>query len=289
MRQRPAEIGRAVKAIRAAAILLAVWLTACSIPPYPRGNLESLYPNPPRPQVLRVPVAGRALQVATVDGRADATPLVFVHGSPGDWKAWARYLDDPALDAFGPRYAFDRPGFGGSGPGQVVTDLREQARLLSAAMRELPLRRPAVLVGHSLGGPLIAWMAIDDPEAVCAAVMIAGSVSSQREAPRWYNRIADTALVRVLLPAELQWSNQEMLPLQQQLTHLEEAWPRLTRPLLAIQGSHDELVDPRTVDDLAAQLNPPWLSTQRVPDQGHFVLWEDQATIVAAINRMRCD
>ena len=35
------------------------------------------------------------------------TPIVFVHGSPGGWASWARFLDAPALGAFGTRMAID--------------------------------------------------------------------------------------------------------------------------------------------------------------------------------------
>lgn len=269
-------------------IALAAVLAACSNPPYPRGSLESLFPQPPRPQLVTVEAGGRRLQVAVAPGHANGTPLIFVHGSPGDWKAWARYLDAPALERFGTRYAFDRPGFGGSGGGRVEPDLRRQAELLTQAMQALGLQKPAVLVGHSLGGPLIAWMTLDQPEKVCAAVMVAGSVSSQRESPRWYNRLADTAVARWLLPEELLWSNREMLALQNQLTRLEAQWPRLMRPLVAVQGQRDELVDPRTVDDLAARVPSAWLQVRRVPDQGHFLLWEKPALVVEAIERVRC-
>lgn len=277
-----------MKAAGAAAFLVVAMLAACSNPPYPRGSMESLYPHPPRPQLVTVKVAERELRVAVAEGSADGTPLVFVHGSPGDWKAWAHYLDEPALKHFGRRYAFDRPGFGGSGGSAVMPELRQQAAVLAEALRALRLQKPAVLVGHSLGGPLIAWMTLDDPASVCAAVMVAGSVSSRREAPRWYNQLADTWVGRALLPSELRRSNQEIMPLQGQLTDLEAEWPRLARPLVAIQGLRDELVDPRTVDDLTAQAPSAWLRVQRVAGQGHFVLWDDRALVVEAIRSLPC-
>ncbi|HEX4871273.1 MAG TPA: alpha/beta fold hydrolase [Nevskiaceae bacterium] len=273
------------------ASLLLAGLAACSNPPYPRGTVEALYPQPPRPVLRQLAVDGRRLQLAEMAGRSGAAPLVFVHGSPGDWQAWSRYLSDPALATYGPRYAFDRPGFGGSEPGAVITDLRVQARLLMQALDQLggpAPRPPAVLVGHSLGGPLVAWMALDRPEAVCAAVMIAGSVSARREAPRWYNRLADTALARALLPAELVWSNREMLALQPELQRLEAALPALQRPLWALQGGRDELVDPRTVSDLAARVPASQLQVRRYPEAGHFLLWDQPAAVSAVLRELPC-
>lgn len=124
-------------------------LAACTRPPWPRGSVDALYPHPlQRPAFQTVEVLGQSLQVAEMPGEG-RTPLVFVHGSPGSWKAWARFLDAPGLAGFGPRLAMDRPGFGGSGGAGVMLDLRRQAEVLAAL---IPAGRPAVLVGHSLGG-----------------------------------------------------------------------------------------------------------------------------------------
>lgn len=268
-------------------ILLGVsWLalSACSNPPYPRGDVKMLYPAPPRPVLFDATVGDRRLQVASMP-HGGGTPMLFVHGSPGDWKAWARYLDAPALRDRGPRLAVDRPGFGGSGAGQVVPDLRAQAQMIAAL---IPPGAPAVLVGHSLGAPLLAWIALDHPDKVCGMVMVAGSVAPQYEAPRWYNRVAESVLAAWALPDELLWSNQEILRLQPELQRLDAEWPRLQRPLIAIQGMRDELVDPRSVAYLERRVPAPWLTVLRVPDQGHFVLWKRPDTVIDAMLSLPC-
>ena len=260
-------------------------LTACSNPPYPRGGVEALFPVPPRPELVSQTVDGRVLNYARMPGKPTMAPTLFVHGSPGDWKAWARYLDAPALANRGPLIAIDRPGFGKSGPGSVVPDLRAQAELIAAL---IPPGPPAVLVGHSLGGPLIAWIALDHPEKVCGVVMVAGSVAPDLEAPRWYNRVASSGLARWIIPDELLWSNNEITPLQRELRRLDAEWPRLQRPVIAIQGMRDELVDPRTVDYLEQRALKRWLRVIRVPDQGHFVLWKQPQTVIDAVLSLPC-
>ncbi len=259
-------------------------LAACSNPPYPRGDVEALYPAPPRPAIQTVVVGGRSLQFAEMPAGA-GTPMLFVHGSPGDWKAWARYLDAPGLAGQGPRRAIDRPGFGGSGAGAVMPDLRSQAEMIAAL---IPAGRPAVLVGHSLGGPLVAWIAIDHPEKVCGLVMVAGSVAPDLEAPRWYNRAAESRLLSWALPDELLWSNREILTLRPELQKLDREWTRLQRPVIAIQGLKDQLVDPYTVDYLETRVPEQWLKVVRVPDQGHFLLWDRPATVMDAMLSLPC-
>lgn len=263
-----------------------VALGGCTKPPYPRGTVETLYPAPPRPDVRQHPVAGRSLQVVEMPGIEGGTPILFVHGSPGDWQAWARYLDTADLPRAGARRAVDRPGFGGSGPGRVITDLRAQAALLAGLIADDG--PPAVVVGHSLGGPLVAWMAIDFPEKVCGAVMVAGSVAPELEAPRWYNRLADTRLARWLLPDALLWSNHEIMSLQAELRLLDAHWPTLQRPLMAVQGMDDALVDPKTLDYLKSRVSAPWLTAVPVFDQGHFVLWKAPASVIDAIVSLPC-
>ena len=123
---------------------------------------------------------------------------------------------------------------------------------------------------------------------VCAAVMVAGSVASEFEAPRWYNRLADTWLAQWLAPAEMLWSNREMLSLVPELRRLEAELPRLARPLVAIQGDKDQLVDPRTVDVLEARVPEPMVHVVRAIGEGHFVLWERPELVLHEITALQC-
>lgn len=259
-------------------------LAACTNPPIPKGAIDELFPGPVRPQVSSIQAAGRTLQLVQMPGPG-RTPIVFIHGSPGSWRAWARFLDAPGLGGFGPRVAIDRPGFGGSDAGELMLDLRAQAAVLAAA---IPDGAPAILVGHSLGGPLIAWMAIDHPEKVCGGVMIAGSVAPDLEAPRWYNQLADSWMARWFVRKEMLWSNREMLVLQQQLAVLDTHWPELRRPFIAIQGEKDPLVDPRTADYLESRVPKQWMRVTRVKDADHFLLWTQPALVIQAIRDLPC-
>lgn len=266
-------------------------LVACGNPPYPRGSVDQLFAGSVAPAIDQQIVQGHVISTARVQAdtptvsASSSTLLLFVHGSPGDWKAWSYYLKTPELAGFAGRVAVDRPGFGASGGGRVVTDLRQQAALLSAL---IPAGQKALVIGHSLGGPIAAWMAIDAPEKVCGAVSIAGSLSSRFEEPRWYNLLADSALLRWAVPKEMAWSNQEMMPLSGELRKLEAAISQLRTPLLLIQGGKDSLVDPRTADEVEKRAPRAWLKVLRLPAETHFVLWENPQIIVDAIKDMSC-
>lgn len=260
-------------------------LGACMGAPYPRGSLEQLYPHPPRPILKTVSIDAQALHYAEMPGAASRTPLLFVHGSPGEWQSWARYLDAPALAGFGVRIAMDRPGFGGSAGVSPMLDLRAQAALLAAL---IPPGPPAVLIGHSLGAPLAAWIALDHPDKVCGVVSIAGSLAPEYEAPRWFNHLADTWLAHALIPDSWLRSNSEILTLQAQLRRLDQEWPRLQRPFVVIQGGKDALVDPRTADVVEARLPVALRHVVRLPKAGHLLLWEDPEPVIRAILSLPC-
>ncbi len=262
-------------------------LAACTKPPWPRGTVEELFPQAgSRPQLDTVQVQGIDIGVARMPGeRPDGTPIVFVHGSPGGWTSWARFLQTPALKGFGERIAMDRPGFGRSDASDVVPDLRRQAALLAEL---IPPGPPAVLVGHSLGGPLIVWMAIDHPEKVCGGVMLAGSMAPELEQPRWYNRLADNPIARQLLSPAMRRSNQEMMVLQAQLQRLDAALAQLRRPIIAMQGDQDPLVDPRTADYLERRMPRAWTQVERLPGKDHFFLWTEPESVLRQIDRLRC-
>jgi pimeloyl-ACP methyl ester carboxylesterase len=256
-------------------------MTACSNPPYVRGSLETLYPAPPRPVLEDLTVEGRNIHYARMAG-ADAGPrIVFIHGSPGDWQAYAKYLARPELQKFGPLIAVDRPGYGGSDAHQMVPALADQARLLSPLLDDP--HGPVIVVGHSLGGPIAAKLAMDYPDKVRGVLMIAGSVDPELEYPRWYNRAARYAVVRWLIPRELSDSNLEIYGLQAELKAMEPGWATLHAPVTVVQGMKDELVDPRTADYVDQQLAGKPHTVIRVPDIGHFVIWQRMDIVVKAL------
>lgn len=100
-------------------------------------------------------------------GPASAEPLVMLHG--GAW-CWQEYLSlIPSLSRRWHVYALDLRGNGGSGwtPGRYrLEDFTEDA---VAFVRQLD--KPAVLVGHSLGGAVALMAAARCPEKVKAIVI----------------------------------------------------------------------------------------------------------------------
>ncbi|MEQ8425900.1 MAG: alpha/beta hydrolase, partial [Cyclobacteriaceae bacterium] len=107
----------------------------------------------------------------------ETLPLVlFVHGSPGSLSAFIHFLSDSTLLEKAQLISVDRPGFGASNFGYAEPSLESQAALLKPILEKYKDNRPITLVGHSLGGPVIARMAMDYPELVDGLVMVAPSI-----------------------------------------------------------------------------------------------------------------
>lgn len=257
-------------------VLLAFILVVSSLaseaknPPYPRGPIAELFPTPPQPVEHRYAIDDREIHYWQVDG--GPARIVFLHGTPGDWKAWSHYMADPELQKRATMIAVDRPGFGASDPGRVAPLMVDQARLL-APLLDGP-GAPTILVGHSLGGPIGAELAMRYPQYVRGAVLVAPSIDPNTEQPRWYNQAMTLWLVRAIAPREFAWSNDEIMVLVGELEKQTARWADLKMPITVVQGAKDELVNPKTAAYAEKVLPKPNGKVVVVPDQGHFVLWD---------------
>jgi pimeloyl-ACP methyl ester carboxylesterase len=228
--------------------------------------------------------SGRVHFVVAGLARPDAAQVLFVHGSPGTWNAWQRFLEDPELRAAARLIALDRPGFGGSERGQAVPSLARQAAALAAVLErgrsrgEVPVR-PAIVVGHSLGGPIAVRLAIDRPDLVAALVLVAPSIDPALERRRWYNHAGATRVVQWFLPIDWTISNRELWPLESELREMLPRWPEIRCPVIVVQGLADDLVPAANADFAERQLSQGSVRVDRYPDEGHFLLWQKPETV----------
>ncbi len=253
-------------------------------PVYPRGDPGSLFSGNIAPNLSTRLVGTYRIQTAEINPSSDEfqpTPwLMFIHGSPGDWKAWTHYLAAPELRIFSKLIAVDRPGFGGSDAGRVMADLRAQARLFAEL---IPQGQRAIIVGHSMGGALAGWMVLDYPDKISAALSIAGSLAASLEAPRWYNSVASWRAAQHLMPRPMLSANEEMLGLAGELGRIQLEWHRLRVPFAMMQGGKDRLVDPRTPSVVESMTPKAFVKVIRLPDENHFVLWERPELVIREI------
>ena len=170
----------------------------------------------------------------------DADPrLLFVHGSPGSAAYYDDYMHAPIEGLR--TIAVDRLGYGESFPHVAVTSFEQQAAAIAPLLEARRGRWP-IVVGHSLGGPIAARLAADDPERVGALVIVAGGLDPEQEKPRWYNRVASWRIVRPFLAEFLQVSNDEMFAAPGEVLELEGVLDRIQCPVVLVHGTSDRLV-----------------------------------------------
>ena len=207
--------------------------------------------------------------------------LILVHGTPGSAKGWANYLIDPPAGV--EVLALDRPGFGESGPEGAVTGLAEQA---AAVVALLPTDgRKTVLVGHSSGGPIIAWVAAQQPGRIAALVLLAAALDPQLEVIHPMQYVGAIWPIRLLLPRAIRNSNAELMALKPELQALRGMLGSLALPVIIVHGSADSLAPPANVDYMRQQFRSvPCIETRLLKEVGHFLPWNSEVAVRSAIN-----
>ncbi len=230
-------------------------------------------------------VLGREVFAAEI-GPQDAQPVLYIHGSPGSWDDAAALMTDPQLVDRVRLIAVDRPGFGKSGYGELETSLARQAAMMAGVLKQAAPGRPAIVVGHSLGGPIAARLAMDDPSLVAGLVLVAGSIDPTLEKITWYQKAARWPIVRSIVPKTLQIANDEILPLKGELEQMMPLWGKLRMPVVVVQGEDDALVPAANADFARRMLTRALVHMMRIPKQGHLIPWERPDLMRDAILRL---
>jgi pimeloyl-ACP methyl ester carboxylesterase len=215
------------------------------------------------------------LQYLEIDRDVSRPLLVLLHGSPGALTAYGPYYTDRILlDSFS-ILAIDRPGFGYSDFGRAVPLLTNQATAVASVLKRYP-NRPKVLIGHSMGGPLLARLAMDYPEEVDGMIMVAPSVSPMLEPAAGWRKFVNIPPIRWLTPPALRVCNQEIIPLREELDKMMPAWSKMEMPVTVVQGTEDELVPMGNAAFVAESIGDTSLVKLSYVEGGdHFILWSE--------------
>jgi pyruvate dehydrogenase E2 component (dihydrolipoamide acetyltransferase) len=149
------------------------------------------------PEPLLVEIDGRTISYLTL-GTGNGEPVVLVHGFGGDKNSWL-FVQAPLAETR-TVHALDLPGHGASDKDVGDGSLEMLARTVTGFLEALGIGR-AHLVGHSLGGAVIAAAARAVPERVASLTLLA---------PAGYGREIDAEYLRGFAAAN---SRRELKPL----------------------------------------------------------------------------
>jgi pimeloyl-ACP methyl ester carboxylesterase len=216
--------------------------------------------------------------------------VLMLHGQPGSAADWDGVVQRLGIGSPPPAaIAIDRPGWDGATP---AGDLEGNARAALAALDARGIGT-AVVVGHSLGGTIAAWLAATRPERVAALVLAApaANAASLYPADRWLaaplvgeiagglamasvgvvlgvspvrrrisaaTGVPEDYLLRVrraaLLPAGWRAYASEQRTLVHEIPRLEQRLATIVAPTTIITGARDRIVPVRASRRLSEQI-----------------------------------
>ena len=232
-------------------------------------------------------VAGAPLNAqvsALVAGDPHGVRLILVHGTPGSATGWNDYLLDPAPGM--EMVALDRPGFGRSAAFGALPSLDAQAAAVAALLPGDGRR--AVLLGHSLGGAIVARVAADHPTRIAALVLLSASLDPALEVIHPLQWVGAWAPVRWLLPRAVAHANAELMALKPELEALASLLPRIAAPVFLVHGTRDDLVPLANVAYLQSRLSGACsVTTLLLEGRNHFLPWNSADLVRDAIRQAR--
>lgn len=218
------------------------------------------------------------LHYRTSNTNSENPHYVFVHGTPGSAEGWSDFL----LSAPNNKYyiAIDRLGFGKSQPKHAITSLKTQAKAIATILEKN--NEKAILIGHSLGGPIVTQVALDYPDKVKAIIIIAGSLDPDLEKIVLVQYLAQIWPFSAILPRHIKNANKELLALKKELIVLNARLHELKTPTVIVHGTKDSLVPYANVAFMEKRFNNvAKLEVISLADKNHFLPWN----AVGAINK----
>jgi pimeloyl-ACP methyl ester carboxylesterase len=212
--------------------------------------------------------------------------LFFVHGSPGGWTAFERYMQDKDLLSRYRMISVDRPGFGYSQFGDAK-NLEEQSKLISPIAKLFQNGKPMYAVGHSLGGPKIVKLQMDNENLFTGLVFLAASNDPDEEKPERWRYVMKVSPLNYFLPGAFRPSNKELVYLKTDLKYLDKEWEKITCPVWIIHGDKDTFVPPGNVEYTKKKLTKAKsVEVKILPGARHFIPWEQYDDIKAVLMRL---
>jgi len=209
------------------------------------------------------------------NGDVKRPALVIIHGTPSDWRQYARYLFDENLLQQFYIVVIDRPGWGESvlANNKKIATFQEQAMIISRLAKQLREDnggQPVLLMGHSLGASMAPQVAIDFPELIDGLLLFAGTLDPSLSSPRWYNYAAAMPVVPYFIGDRMQRANKEIFQLKENIATLAAQLDKLQAHTIVVQGLKDKLVSPKNSRYVQRSFNQDLTQVIELEQEGHL-------------------
>ena len=227
----------------------------------------------------------RTIRYTLVESDSSLPLAVFIHGSPGSSSSFLHFAQDTVLLKHYNVLLLDRPGYGYSDFGNAEVSMEQQSLILREVVNQFDYSSK-ILVGHSLGGPIVCRMSMDEPDISDGLLIVAGSVSPELEPEEKWRKPISRKAIRWILPKSFRVSNDEILPAKEELLKMVPLWPNITCAVQIIQGGEDPLV-PAGNEDYAEKMliNAKSVRVSRLPNENHFIPFTKPELLTEALLR----
>lgn len=240
-------------------------------------QFEQRAPKSEKPQIIRYRTNGRTMRFLKVG--ADTLPtLVFIHGAPSSLKGWANFYLDTLFQKQFRMVSIDRPGYGQSDFGEVVTDLQKQAALIKPLFDQIDNGKEVTIVGSSYGGTITARLLMDYPGIADKAILLSSSLKPGAEKVYGISHLMKTPIIKYIFPKFLRLATYEKFSHFNELTKMKD-WDKIKIPVLVIQGDKDDLIYPDNAEYAKEKLVNALVELVVLPGRGHALQFSEPATI----------
>lgn len=217
-----------------------------------------------------------AIRSVGVNNNSD-TLLVFIHGAPGDFSAFEKFLMDKDYKSFN-LLSYDRPGYGSS-PVSPMVRIKDQANSLLNIIKQHD-HKHIVLIGHSYGCAIAGYLGSIYPDIIDKVIMIAPLISPEDEPIFWFSYIGKWPITKWLLTTDLQTCGAEKFAHAEALMEISDSWSIIEIPILHIHGMKDYLAPPDpNIEYSKSNIPSKYLNLKLYQNEGHLILWDQYELI----------
>lgn len=213
----------------------------------------------------------------------DSPILLFIHGAPGSSSAFLPYIQEDTLREQFSILIIDRLGYGYSDYGNYQA-IPEQFEAIDTLVKKVQTKKQKVYtVGHSYGGTIAGYIAIQDPAWLTGTVMIAPAIDPEQEKYLWFGKLALYKSTRWMVSKSLRVAADEKYSHEEELRKFENDWGKINSPILHIHGDKDGLVPYGNINFSLQNIPKKWLEIKTIPGEGHLIPFTEKELMVSEI------
>ena len=219
-------------------------------------------------------------------GNDTARRIILVHGSPGGWNNYYKLLEDETLLKNYHLIVPDRYGYGLTGGVKGEPDLNIHAEYLHELCKPSEGHLKPIMIGHSMGGPIVIQSAINYSNDLEGVISVAGSFDASLEPNEWFRGLYKTFPLNIFFSRSLRASNDELFLHKTALRKMSSEWSKITCRITIIQGGEDNLVAPCNIDFAKEKLAGKNADFIYIPNEDHLIPFTDPTPIFTALKKM---